>query len=355
MSTTSTNIPPSQKFSMLNDWTTTGNTILGANYVAQKRVKQALILTVLVYITACVFHSLGGGFMFVNLVVGAFAMIALIMYALKPLVLGTFIAGGSIYAAADGKTDLGPGVKAGLEALGRLVNAMMMFTGVTLFFLGTYPFTLAVPMYVVLPLGCLLLLNISIYERMKTEGWIWKVGGTYVIIVIIIGALMSMPLFRSMVGWVDVQMDYGARVIENHANTGVFEAPLTAEELARQQEVAAQQAAIEAARQAEINKAEEQARKAAQVEASLPKTVKVAKCNEAMTSWSEAVSIPANWFVQADWGGKQMKVSVLLDGVWTLQTSLNLVGEITAVRYCTTSTANLEIREGIMPLHWAKN
>jgi hypothetical protein len=114
-------------------------------------------------------------------------------------------------------------------------------------------------------------------------------------------------------------------------------------------EIVATQAVAMATAQAKID---DLLRRKEEIRKNLPPSVKVIACNEALTDWSETVVIPGDWHVKADWGGKHMKTQVLLDGVWTLQTTLQMNGYISAVRYCTTSEANLRLRKGIMALTW---
>jgi len=130
--------------------------------------------------------------------------------------------------------------------------------------------------------------------------------------------------------------------------------PLTAEEQAARLERERQEAEVQrvraAADAAARAQAEEAARLVTSVSSQLPTSVRVPHCDQ---GWSDEILIPAGWFVRADWGGQAMKTQILQDGNWVLQTTLNVRGQIAAVRYCTTSNANLELRNGIMPLNWS--
>ncbi len=132
--------------------------------------------------------------------------------------------------------------------------------------------------------------------------------------------------------------------------------PVTPEEQARRVAVAKQEAEVLAAQQATWAEADAKAAEASRLvletTKNLPITIKVAECSPDGTSWSQTVEIPNGWFVEKSWGGKHVKTQILLEGKWQDLTQLNKTGEIAAVRYCTTSQANLELRKGMMDLTW---
>lgn len=131
--------------------------------------------------------------------------------------------------------------------------------------------------------------------------------------------------------------------------------PLTPEEQERRLDVAKQDGellATQRAAEADANaKAAETARLVQAVTANLPTSVKVPRCSEEKT-WSESITIPGDWSVKADWGGKHLLIQNLKDGEWQRQMTLKANGAIAAVRYCSTSTAQLELDNGKMNLTW---
>ena len=221
MTTHTTNILPNN--SLKADWSSVWQTFLATDYVARKRLRLIVIMLIISYIVGCVLHATGFGF--VNIITGSLAMIATALYAARPVALAIFALGGAA-TAIDSKIDLAPGVKQGLITLGRLVNAVMMFIGLTFLLLGTWPLSVPVWMYALVPMGTALLINILIYEKMMSAGWVWKLFGTYIIAMLVLGAIGNIPIISSLLGWANVQQEKLAAEIDK--STGQ-EDPVAAE------------------------------------------------------------------------------------------------------------------------------
>lgn len=217
MTTANTNVQPPKSFG--TDWSTVWSTVQATDYVIKTRMWLGVIILLVAYIAGCFFHATGWGM--INIIIGSIAMLTVFVNAARPLMLIIFGLGGAIYAGTDKATDLGPGIKAGLVNLGRLANAVMLFIGLTFFLLGTWPFAVQTWMYALLPMGVGLIVNILIYEKMASKGWVWLLGGTYVIAVLLYGAVSEVPLVKAIFGWADVQQqDLTEAINESAANGG---------------------------------------------------------------------------------------------------------------------------------------
>jgi hypothetical protein len=218
MSNPTTNVPATT--TMINDWGIVWQSVIAGNYVAQKRTKMLAVTMIVAYILACIFHATGLGV--INIIIGSLAMLAAALYAAKPWLLAAFITGGGVTAISP-TIDLGQGIYSGLVTLGRLLNAVMLFTGLAFFILGTYPLAVPIWMYATLPMASVLIFNIYIYDKMTSERWMWKFAAKYVIIVLIFGAISDLPIVKATLGWVNIQSERTAAAIEQSTQPG--EAP----------------------------------------------------------------------------------------------------------------------------------
>jgi hypothetical protein len=205
---------------MIDDWATVWQTVVAGNHVAQKRTKALAVAIIVAYILACIFHATGLGV--INIIIGSLAMLGAALYAAKPWVLAAFITGGGVSAISP-TIDLGQGIYSGLVTLGRLLNAIMMFIGLVFFLLGTWPLAVPLWMYTILPMATILLINIYIYEKMSSAGWVWKFGATYIFAVLLFGAIGNLPIVKATLGWVNIQSERAAAAIERSTLPG--EAP----------------------------------------------------------------------------------------------------------------------------------
>jgi|JI10StandDraft_1071094.scaffolds.fasta_scaffold48720_6 hypothetical protein len=347
MTTVNTNVQPTTK-SFGTDWSTVWSTVQAADHVITKRLWLGVIILSVAYIVGCILHATGYGV--INIVICTIAILMVAVNAARPVMLFIFGLGGAVYAWTDKVVDTGPGVKAGLVNLGRLANAVMLFIGLTFFLLGTWPFSVPNWMYAILPAGTALIVNILIYEKMASKGWVWLLGGSYVITILLYGAFSEVPIVKAVVGWADAKQEDAAKAINESADLKV---PLStedqAERLAREAqdaEAAAARMKIQAAADAE---AAEAARLATVATINLPTSVRVPKCGKGM---SQEIDIPVGWSLTSGWGGGRLKIEYLNDGEWKKAEHANLTGSVEAFRYCTTSDAYA--KKGEMQLVWRK-
>ncbi len=116
-------------------------------------------------------------------------------------------------------------------------------------------------------------------------------------------------------------------------------------------EAAAQRANIEAAAAAEARVVAQRAAETAAIQAAarLP-SVRVPHCDK---GWSDAVTIPAGWNVQADWPARRVPYQILDEsGEWRDATSPRTTTSVQALRWCASSAHYAEL--GTMLLHWSQ-
>ena len=345
MTTTTTNLPVI--ITLPQDWSLALGSLTDLNYNGRSIILAVLVGILGAYTLAALLHAVGLGGL--NIFLGIGVWVAIAAYGFQSFAIAVAFLGGLGYAI-DPKVNLVPGVKAGLEALGRLVNFAMMITGFTFFFYGTWPLGIPFMGYPIILMGIIFVNNILFYERMASSGWAWKLGGYYAIIILIIVLFGQIPIVKAAGTWIKEAQETAAAAISREAPP-----PPTAEENEAAAEAAAYNA--EVARRAQVAQAgadaaaAEAARLTTEVSANLPTTIRVPLCEEGEI-WSTPVSIPAGWFVRSSWGGRVLRAQYLNEGVWKDANNVDITEAVEAFRYCTTSSANADI--GAMTLVWTR-
>lgn len=198
MTTTTTNLP--KKPSIPQDWSLAFGSLTDLNYNGRSILLAVIIGILGAYTMAAVLHATGVGGVNIFLGIGVWVVIA--TYGFQPFAIAVAVLGGLGYAI-DPKVNVGPGIKAGLEALGRIVNFAMMIAGFTFLFYGTWPLGIPFMGYPIILMGIIFVNNILFYERMASSGWAWKIGGYYTIVLLIIVLFGQIPIVKAAGTWIN--------------------------------------------------------------------------------------------------------------------------------------------------------